>query len=386
MKKSVLFIISNMHTGGVSKSMTSLLNVIDTDKYDISLLLISPTGELMPLIPKSIKIITNPILSALSSRFDGFIRLIKLGKPILALMHIIRLLLSRINRSCAGRLLAWLMPPIEGEYDIIVDYNGQHQLYYMVNKLHGKKKVTFFHSDYSKWPYYYNADKKYFPKVDAIFTISDTCVKSLKKYFPECKSKIMKMENISSPALINKLAQEDIDLPPFEGITLVTIGHICYNKGIDLAINSAQILKKNGIKFRWLFIGKVLEQKYLEEINKLGLDDIMIFEGTKVNPYPYIHHADIIVHPSRFEGRSIALDEVKILCKPVVVTNFSTVNDQFKNGYNASICEMNGEAIANSIIELCNCSNLMKQYSSNLKKQIVDNNSEINKLYCILNT
>ena len=160
MKKSILFIVSNMHTGGVSKSMTSLLNVIDTDKYDISLLLISPTGELMPLIPKSIKIISNPILSALTSRFDGFTKLIRLGKPILALMHIIRLLLSRINRSYAGRLLAWLMPPIKGEYNMIVDYNGQHQLYYMVNKLCGKKKVTFFHSDYSKWPYYYNADKK----------------------------------------------------------------------------------------------------------------------------------------------------------------------------------------------------------------------------------
>lgn len=384
MKKSILFIISNMHTGGVSKSMTSLLNVIDTDNYDVSLLLISPTGELMPLIPETIKIISNPILSALTSRFDGFIKLIKLGKPVLAVMHIFRLFLSIINRSCAGRFLAWLMPSIEGEYDMIVDYNGQHQLYYMVNKLHGKKKVTFFHSDYSKWPYYYNADKKYFPKVDAIFTISDTCVKSLQKYFPECKSKIMKMENISSPALINKLAQEDIDLPPFEGITLVTIGHICYNKGVDLAIEAAQILKNNEIKFRWIFVGKVLEKSYIDEINKLGLYDIMLFVGTKVNPYPFIHHADIVVHPSRFEGRSIALDEVKILCKPVVVTNFSTVNDQFKNGYNASICEMNGEAIANSIIELYSNHNLMKQYSANLKEHIVDNSSEIEILYKII--
>ena len=380
MKKSVLFIVSNMHTGGVSKSMTSLLNVIDTDKYDVSLLLISPTGELMPLIPKSIKIISNSVLSALTSRFDGFTKLIKLGKPVLAVMHVVRLLLSRINRSYAGRFLAWLMPPIEGEYDMIVDYNGQHQLYYMVNKLCGNKKVTFFHSDYSKWPYYYNADKKYFPKVDAIFTISDICVESLQKYFPECKSKIMKMENISSPALINKLAQEDIDLPPFEGITLVTIGHICYNKGVDLAIEAAQILKNNEIKFRWIFVGKVLEKSYIDEINKLGLSDIMLFVGTKVNPYPFIHHADIVVHPSRFEGRSIALDEVKILCKPVVVTNFSTVNDQFKNGYNASICEINGKAIANSIIQLYSNPDLMKQYSANLKEHIVDNSSEVHKL------
>ena len=375
-----------MHTGGVSKSMTSLLNVIDTNKYDISLLLISPTGELMPLIPETIKIISNPILSALTSRFDGFTKLIRLGKPVLAVMHVIRLLLSRINLSYAGRLLAWLMPPIEDEYDMIVDYNGQHQLYYMVNKLCGKKKVTFFHSDYSKWPYYYNADKKYFPKVDVIFTISDTCVGSLKKYFPECRDKIFKMENISSPKLINKLAQESINLSPFEGITLVTIGHICYNKGIDLAIEAAQILKKNGIKFRWLFVGKVLAKIYLKKIRELELDDILLFVGTKINPYPYLHHADIVVHPSRFEGRSIALDEVKILCKPVVVTNFTTVNDQFKNGYNASICEMNGEAIANSIIELYYNPNLMEQLSVNLKEQIVDNTSEIKFLYNIINS
>jgi glycosyltransferase involved in cell wall biosynthesis len=360
--------------------MTSLLNVIDTDKYDISLLLISPTGELMPLIPKSIKIISNSVLSALTSRFDGFTKLIKLGKPVLAVMHVVRLLLSRINRSYAGRFLAWLMPPIEGEYDMIIDYNGQHQLYYMVNKLCGKKKVTFFHSDYSKWPYYYNADKKYFPKVDAIFTISDTCVESLKKYFPKCKSKIIKMENISSPILINKLAQEPIELPPFDGITLVTIGHVCYNKGIDLAIEAASILTEKNLNFRWVFVGKVLANKYMELIKDFRLDKRMIFVGAKVNPYPYIYNADIVVHPSRFEGRSIALDEVKILCKPVVVTNFSTVNDQFKNGYNASICEMNGEAIANSIIELYSNHNLMKQYSANLKEHIVDNSSEVYKL------
>lgn len=373
-----------MHTGGVSKSMTSLLNVIDTNKYDVSLLLISPNGELMPLIPKSINIITNPILAALTSRFDGVIKLLKLGKPLLALLHIVRLVLSCINRNVSGEFLAWLMPSIGGKYDMIVDYNGQHQLYFMVNKLHGGKKVTFFHSDYTKWPYYYNRDKMYFPKVDAIFTISDTCVESLKKYFPECKSKIFKMENISSPTLINKLAQESIDLPPFDGISLVTIGHVCYNKGIDLAIEAATILAEKNLNFRWIFVGKVLENKYIELIKELRHEKRMIFVGTKINPYPYIHQADIVIHPSRFEGRSIALDEVKILCKPVVVTNFSTVKDQFIDGYNATICKMKGESIANAIIELYSNPNLAKQYYTNLKENIVDNSSEINCLYNII--
>ena len=224
-----------METGGVSKSMTSLLNIIDTSLYNVSLLLISPTGELMTLLPKNINVITNPILTALTSRVDGFIQLIKLGKPLLALGHVIRLILSLIDKSLAGRFLAYLMPVVNDKYDAIIDYNGQQQLYYMVNKLNAKKKITFFHSDYKKWSYYYNADKKYFPKVDAIFTISDICVDSLKQYFPECSDKIYLMENISSPTLISKMAQEDVEIPQHTGFLLATIGHICYNKGIDIA-------------------------------------------------------------------------------------------------------------------------------------------------------
>ena len=53
--------------------------------------------------------------------------------------------------------------------------------------------------------------------------------------------------------------------------------------------------------------------------------------GVKENPYPYIKKADIYVQPSRYEGKSIAIDEAKILKKPIVVTNFSTAKDQIEN-------------------------------------------------------
>lgn len=373
-----------METGGVSKSMTSLLNIIDTSLYNVSLLLISPTGELMTLLPKNINVITNPILAALTSRVDGFIQLIKLGKPLLALGHVIRLILSLIDKSLAGRFLAYLMPVVNDKYDAIIDYNGQQQLYYMVNKLNAKKKITFFHSDYKKWSYYYNADKKYFPKVDAIFTISEICVDSLKQYFPECSDKIYLMENISSPTLISKIVQEDVEIPQHTGFLLATIGHICYNKGIDIAIDAAKILQEKRIDFKWIFIGAIVDKKYIDIVKENRLNDNMLFLGTKSNPYPYLNAADIIVHPSRFEGRSIALDEAKILCKPIVVTNYSTVNDQFTNRVNASICEMTGESVANSILELIENKNLRDKYINYLKSNISDNSSEIQKLYNIV--
>lgn len=46
MKKRILFLISNLETGGVSKSMVSLLNTIDRQKYDVSLWIASSHGVL----------------------------------------------------------------------------------------------------------------------------------------------------------------------------------------------------------------------------------------------------------------------------------------------------------------------------------------------------
>ena len=42
---------------------------------------------------------------------------------------------------------------------------------------------------------------------------------------------------------------------------------------------------------------------------------------------------------------------------------------------------MNGEAVANAIVELMNDSSLRKSYQKYLKTHIVDNSSEVNKLY-----
>jgi hypothetical protein len=55
-----------------------------------------------------------------------------------------RMALTKVDRGLAGWLLSRLMPAIQKEFDIIVDYGGQHQLYYMVDKLRGKKKISFF--------------------------------------------------------------------------------------------------------------------------------------------------------------------------------------------------------------------------------------------------
>ena len=71
----------------------------------------------------------------------------------------------------------------------------------------------------------------------------------------------------------------------------------------------------------------------------------------------HIKHIAIVVSPapidryqsSRFEGKSIVLDEAKILSKPIVATNYTTVRDQLKSEEGV-ICEMTPLDLAEKIM------------------------------------
>ena len=377
--------IGTLQSGGVSKSIVNLLNVMDRTTYDVHLLLLDRAGDILsPYLPSDITAHVNRAIENLHRGLRGVRALLFTGHLLLAFGSLLRMLMSKISRAWAGRWLAYLMPRFTDlTFDLIIDYGGQQQLYYMVDKLDGKKKITFFHNDYSKWPYYYAADRLYYPKVDQILSISQTCVDVLKAYFPDCKDKISVMQNISSPVLITKQANETVDLP-IAPLLLVSLGHIMRRKGTDFSIDAAKILQKKGVEFKWMLVGKVVEKDLIRRIEQEGLADRFVVLGIRSNPYPYIKAADIYVHPARFEGKSIALDEAKILCKPIIVTNFSTVNDQFEDRVNASICEMNGDALADAIIELAANKELRQSYVAYLNAHIVDNSSEVEKLYTFI--
>lgn len=386
MRKKVLFIIGTLQSGGVSKSMVSLLTAWDRQRYDTSLLICCKGGDIYSdRLPKDVHLIYNPVIEHVMGGVSSAWWLLLHGRIVLSLGVLCRLILSQLSKPMAGRLIAKMMPAIDSEeYDLIVDYGGQQILYYMVDKLRGKKKVSFFHNDYSKWPFYYNADKHYYPKVDHIFSISEICVNALKRFFPNCINKISVMENISSPQLIWELSEEQAKSFPINELCLVTVGHICYRKGIDYIIDAVGLLKQQNIDFSWTIVGAVLEPKWIEEIKRKGLQKYFKFVGVQSNPYPYIRQADIYVHPSRFEGKSIALDEAKILCKPIVVTNFSTVRDQFEDGVNATICAMDGKVLARAILNLYEDGLLRQKYVDYLKTHIHDNSREVQKLYMFL--
>ena len=165
-------------------------------------------------------------------------------------------------------------------------------------------------------------------------------------------------------------------------ISFVSLGHVCRSKGSDLALRVAGQLQRNKIDFEWWFIGNMSEDcDYLQLAKEENVVDRVKFLGMQSNPYPYLKKADIVVHLSQYEGKSIALDEAKLLCKPIVVANYSTVRDQFTDHLNGSICERNVESATKAITELLENEILRQSYIEYLKFHINDNSEEINKIY-----
>jgi glycosyltransferase involved in cell wall biosynthesis len=254
----------------------------------------------------------------------------------------------------------------------------------MVDKVVAKKKVSYFHSDYAKWNFYYKNDWKYLPKINHVVVITEVCKQSIIDYFPKIANKVSIIENIVSPHLIQKQAQDTIGEESFfrDNFVLITVGHVCHDKGFDFIIDAARILKRRGVDFKWVLIG-TYEQGHVKQALKAGLDGSLFFYGVRPNPYPYIAKSKMLVHPSRFESQALVVSEARLLCKPIVVTRFSTVKDILVEGENASVCEMNAESLADKIEELIKNEELRDRYTAYHRSHLVDNSTEIDKLYSI---
>ena len=139
----------------------------------------------------------------------------------------------------------------------------------------------------------------------------------------------------------------------FSKIQIVSVGRLEYAKGFDIGAKVAKVLKDKGYQFCWHVYGQgAMKNEIQQFIKDNELDEYYILEGLKTNPYPYMKNADLIVQPSRWEGKSIVLDEAKILGKAIVVTNYPSVTDQIIDGKTGIVTNKEPEDIATGIENL----------------------------------
>ncbi|TBX60023.1 glycosyltransferase [Bacillus mycoides] len=396
MKKNLLFVMPSLSAGGGQKSLVNLLSQIDYKLYNVDLFLFSKTGVFLNSIPKEVNILHFPKNYEVFTRrlTTSIVSFLETGQPSLAYSRFMFFIKNRIvNNSTISEQYTWKylsksFEVLEKEYDVAIGYLEKSPVYFVVDKVKAKKRLGWIHTNYSNSGMDCHFDYSYFEQLDNIITVSEECAKSLENNFVHLKHKVKVIYNIVSPKIINKLSNSG----KLEGFicdnqytNIITVARLSHEKGIDIAIKSCRLLVNKGYKVRWYVLGEGTEKKTLENlIESNGLKENFKLLGLKENPYPFIKKADIYVQPSRYEGKSIAIDEAKILNKSIVVTNFSTAKDQIENEVNGLIVGMKPEAIVNGIEKLIKNTKLKHSLVSNLSKEKLGTEEEIYKLYKIL--
>ncbi|MGG0729865.1 glycosyltransferase [Bacillus paramycoides] len=391
MKKDVLFVINNLNCGGAEKSLISLLHTMDYSRYNVDLFLFKHEGLFFNKIPKHVNILDEP---AEYQYFDmpikaATIKCLRQGRLDIAFSRICAgyIFKSEKNKArCEQRVWRYLsksLQTINKKYDVAIGYLEKNPVYFCIEKVKADKKIGFIHTDYDKLGMDSKIDMGYFHSLNHIVTVSEECANVLRERFPIYNDKIGVIHNVVSPSTINKMSQEKVDIE-HKGIKLVSVGRLSSEKGFDLAIEACKNLIGNGYDIKWYIIGEGKDRdKFKKMIEENELQDHFLLLGLKENPYPYIRVADIYVQPSRFEGKSIAIDEAKILHKPIVVTNFSTAKDQIDNEENGIIVDMDAHSLSEGIKKLIHHEELRNKLIHNLSDEKLGTESEITKLYTL---
>lgn len=399
MKPRIFINMHYMEIGGAERALLGLLNAINTDKVDVDLFINQHTGEFMKLIPEKINLLPEisayssiecPIKEALKKcQFKiAFARLIAKYKYNRYLKSIRNTQISvegSATHYVADEVIRYL-PSLKhlGEYDLAISFLDPPHI--VQDKVIAKKTIEWIHTDFSYVSVNYNVEFPRWHKNNYIASISPDITTQFLKTFPTLKDKIIEIGNILSPTFIRLQAKLFFPLE-LQGIDLMicSIGRFCHAKNFENIPFIAQLLKDKGLKFKWYIIGFGDNEETITNIRKTDTNDYVILLGKKENPYPYIANCNIYVQPSRYEGKSVTVREAQILGKPVIITNYPTAKSQVKDGVDGIICDMDNNSIADAIYNLAHDENKQAEISEYLLSHDYGNESEIEKLYKLIN-
>ena len=394
MKKKILFIMDSLRIGGAEKSLITILNLFDYEKYDVDLYLLNHVGEFYNLIPEKVNILSEDetykiFINNRKKSVISYIKKLDFKSAFYAFWWLLGAAFSRIfniKLYMGWNCISGLLKPIEKEYDTSIAFLERKTIYFNIDKVKAKNKIGFIHNDYNKYPFNYKLDKKYFKDYNKIATVSENCKNALINIFPEYKNKFVVIENMVSKELILKLSNEPIINYNIDSnvVNIVSVGRLTYQKGFDIAVEICNKLIKDGLKINWYVIGEGGERKNLEQlIKKYNLEKYFILVGADSNPYKWMKIADMYVQPSRFEGYGITVAEAKCLNKLIISSDIPEFNEQLES--DKGIIAQDSNDFYKKIKENILNKELKEKYSNNLKNQKDENFEKLYKLYQLIN-
>lgn len=402
MNKPRIFIAMHyMEIGGAETALIGLLNALDPNRVDVDLFLYDHRGEMMQFIPEWVNLL--PQIPKYSVLERPIVELVKRGFWGIAAARLWAKWLSQKAYKRSGSTLennggldkmskctTPLLPKINQSvtYDLAISFLTPHRI--VAEKVKAKKKIAWIHTDYTRVWVDAEDELKVWQKYDYVASISSDVTNTFLQVFPSLAPKIVEIENILSPTFVRKrveLEDTDKEFRQTDNISLLSIGRYSEQKNYDNVPDICKhLINETKLNIKWYIIGYGGDEALIrQKIKEAGMEDHVILLGKRSNPYPYIKACDIYVQPSRYEGKSVTVREAQMLCKPVVVTNYPTAPSQIRSGIDGVIVPMDNEGCAHGLAEVICDKPLQERIIAHLKTHDYGNESEVEKIYTLIN-
>lgn len=301
-KRDLLFTDKSMTIGGIETAQINLLNNINYNKYNVTLILEEKKGELLNKVNKNVIIKELKV----SNNKNIFIRKIT---------NYIRKLIYKIYNY--------------HKYDFSCCYTTYSYSSNILAKISSINNAFYVHSDY-KNVYHTNKEFREFfdsRKVEEykyIIFVSNESKKSFIEYYPYLNKKTHVLNNFINIKEIKEKSKDKIDIKNKSKCLFVFVGRLDdSSKKLKRAINLCKELNIN----LWVIGDGPDRDMYYEYVKDNKLQDKVSFYGRQQNPYPYMKEADYIILTSDYEGFPVVYQEAIALNKPIITT-INTSDDQ----------------------------------------------------------
>lgn len=368
MKKQLLIVAHHMTIGGVQKTLISASKALDYDKYDVTLYLRKNRTDILDYVDKRIKVVINKDPHhyyrkpyAILLQFKIWLSK-RLGEKTLE---------TAFSNELADRIREDSMRYEKKKYfrakkyDIAVAYVQGYTSLFVDKYIDADKKIVFYHTSTDDM---HEMHELVLPGFDKIAALHEDQKKLLGRWYPRHADKISVVENYTDKDVITAQSKEKKIKVPKGKTILCSCGRFASVKGFDLAVESAKILKDNGVDFVWYFVGDGPEKDKLSDlIEKYQLKENIIITGMQKNPYPYISACNIYIQPSYEEAVGLTILEAHRLNKPVISTATVGGKKLIQDGQNGIVCDINAHSLADAIENLIKDKETYGRIISNLE-------------------
>lgn len=357
--RKICFVMDQFLYGGIERVAINYLNGLDKKKYDIDVIILSNTEQMVEQIPKECKVIKlnvsryhNPL-----SRASTMVR-----RDCGAILYYGTFILKKVFIYPIDYLKFYKIR--KTKYDVAIAFSGHmNDCYAVLDLIKGSKKIVWAHGMIYQYLLMSPAFEKMYKRFDRIVSINHLdqndifyCkpylnYKITNIYNPTYKISNVKMDNTILKQYGNYILSVARLESPKDFITLVE----AYNK----------LNEKIKREYKLLIVGDGPDRQKIEaRINELNLVNQVVLMGSKNNVDIYYQNASLFVLSTKSEGLGMVIIEAMGNGCPVIVTDapYGPRDILGSNEYGMLVPVGDSDKLSKAMEKMLKDDNLRKEY------------------------